>query len=71
MAGLDGPAGRPSPASKKTATLIAKTPLVRYGRIPEIADMALFPSSESASDITGAIVDCDGGQLLNSAGEWA
>lgn len=54
----------------KTAALIAKIPLGRYGRIPEIADMALFLSSESAGYITGTILDCDGGgQLLSTSGE--
>lgn len=68
---IDGTEGmaRLTPTPEKTATLIAKIPLGRYGRIPEIADMALFLSSESAGYITGTILDCDGGQLLSSAGE--
>ena len=36
----------------------------------QIADMALFLSSESAGYITGTILDCDGGgQLLSTSGE--
>lgn len=39
-----------------------------YGTKTDIADMALFLSSENASYVTGTIVDCDGGSKLGDAG---
>ena len=43
-------------------------PLQRYGRKDEVADLAVFLSSEAAAYITGAIVVCDGGQTLAGSG---
>lgn len=43
-------------------------PLRRYGRKDEIADLAVFLSSDAAAYITGAIVVCDGGQTLAGSG---
>lgn len=39
----------------------------RWGRGDEIADCAVFLSSDAASYITGAIIDCDGGLTLGDA----
>jgi len=43
-------------------------PLRRYGSKDEIADLAVFLSSDAAAYITGAIVVCDGGQTLCGSG---
>lgn len=43
-------------------------PLKRFATKDEIADLALFLSSEAASFITGAVVVCDGGQSLAGLG---
>lgn len=39
----------------------------RWGRIDEVAEAAVFLSSDSASYITGAILDVDGGSSLGDA----
>jgi len=44
--------------------LAAQIPLGRFGRIEEIADMALFLASSAARYITGAIMVVDGGAWL-------
>jgi len=43
-------------------------PLRRFATKDEIADLALFLSSEGARFITGAVVVCDGGQSLAGLG---
>ena len=43
-------------------------PLRRFATKNEIADLALFLSSDAASFITGAVVVCDGGQSLAGLG---
>jgi NAD(P)-dependent dehydrogenase (short-subunit alcohol dehydrogenase family) len=43
-------------------------PLQRFATKDEIADLAIFLSSEAAKFITGAIVVCDGGQSLAGLG---
>ncbi len=43
-------------------------PLRRFGTKDEIADLALFLSSDAARFITGAVVVCDGGQSLAGLG---
>lgn len=39
-------------------------PLRRFGTKDELADLALFLSSDAASYITGSIYTCDGGMSL-------
>ena len=46
-------------------------PLGRFATKDEIADLALFLSSDAAKFITGAIVVCDGGQSLMGLGAAA
>jgi NAD(P)-dependent dehydrogenase (short-subunit alcohol dehydrogenase family) len=43
-------------------------PLQRLGTKDEVADLALFLSSDAAAYITGAIIPCDGGLCLQGAG---
>jgi NAD(P)-dependent dehydrogenase (short-subunit alcohol dehydrogenase family) len=52
----------PTPEIKKQLT--RGIPLRRFATKDEIADLALFLSSEAARFITGAVVVCDGGQSL-------
>jgi NAD(P)-dependent dehydrogenase (short-subunit alcohol dehydrogenase family) len=56
----------PTPEIKKQIT--RGIPLRRFATKDEIADLALFLSSDAAKFITGAIVVCDGGQSLAGLG---
>jgi len=56
----------PTPeAMEKSAKSV---PLQRLGAKDDVADLALFLSSDAAAYITGAIIPCDGGLLLMGAG---
>ncbi len=66
IGGTEGMA-RLAPSEEQTAALKARIPLRDYGTIGDIADLALFLSSDNASYITGAILDCDGGSSLGDA----
>jgi NAD(P)-dependent dehydrogenase (short-subunit alcohol dehydrogenase family) len=44
-----------------------RLPLRAYGAKQDIADLALFLSSDNGRYITGAILDCDGGSVLGDA----
>ena len=54
----------PTPEAKEYFT--GMIPLRRFARKGEIADLALFLSSDAAQFITGAVMVCDGGQSLAS-----
>jgi NAD(P)-dependent dehydrogenase (short-subunit alcohol dehydrogenase family) len=56
----------PTPEIKKQVA--RSIPLKRFATKDEIADLALFLSSDAAQFITGAIVVCDGGQSLAGFG---
>ena len=56
----------PTPEIKKQFT--RSIPLKRFATKDEIADLALFLSSEAAQFITGAVVVCDGGQSMAGFG---
>ena len=50
--------------------LTGSIPLRRFGTKDDIAELALFLASESASYISGAVMVCDGGQSLLGSGPW-
>jgi NAD(P)-dependent dehydrogenase (short-subunit alcohol dehydrogenase family) len=56
----------PTPEIRKQLT--RAIPLGRFATKDEIADLAVFLSSDAAKFITGAIVVCDGGQSLAGLG---
>lgn len=56
----------PTPEIRKQFT--RGIPLQRFATKDEIADLALFLSSDAAKFITGAVVVCDGGQSLAGLG---
>ena len=58
---------RLTPTPDSVAGLKARIPLRDYGAKQDIADLAVFLSSQNASYITGAILDCDGGAILGDA----
>lgn len=70
IAGTEGMA-RLAPNEEILKRLEARIPLRRMGEVHEIAESAVFLCSESASYITGTILDCEGGSQLTSGGGMA
>lgn len=66
IAGTEGMA-RLAPSEAATKALTDRIPLRRYGEALEVAESAVFLSSDSAAYITGAILDCDGGSGLGDS----
>lgn len=66
IAGTEGMA-RLAPGKDPTGGHQEPIPLKRWGSISEVAECAVFLSSSSASYVTGAILDCDGGSQLGDA----
>ena len=58
---------RLAPTPDREKALKGRIPLRDYGTKRDIADMALFLSTENARYITGAIFDVDGGSQLGDA----
>jgi len=48
----------------KSATILARTPLGRWGKPAEVANVVSFLCSPAAAFMTGAIVPVDGGYLV-------
>jgi NAD(P)-dependent dehydrogenase (short-subunit alcohol dehydrogenase family) len=59
---------RLAPTPEIRQQLTRAVPLKRFATKDEIADLALFLSSDAANFITGAVVVCDGGQSLAGLG---
>ena len=59
---------RLAPTPEIRNQLARAIPLQRFATKDEIADLALFLSSDAAKFITGAVVVCDGGQSLAGLG---
>lgn len=55
---------RLAPTPEALARAVAVVPLQRMGTLDDIAQMALFLSSDRASYVTGAIIPVDGGSSL-------
>lgn len=51
----------------RMAALVADTPLKRFGRVEEVAAVAVLLASDEATYITGTEIDIDGGLLAGSA----
>ncbi len=66
IAGTEGMA-RLAPTPEMEARFKARLALRDYGTKDDIANTALFLSSDNARYITGTIVDCDGGTRLGDA----
>jgi len=66
IAGTEGMA-RLAPSEAATQALTGRIPLRRFGEVEDIAESAVFLCSDSASYITGTILDCEGGSQLGDA----
>nr|ART36944.1 D115 [uncultured bacterium] len=58
---------RLAPTPEAEAHVKARLPLRDYGTKTDIADMAMFLSTDNAKYITGSIIDVDGGTKLGDA----
>lgn len=52
---------------ERMAALVKDTPLQRFGKVEEVAAMAVFLASDEASYVTGSEFNIDGGLLAGSA----
>ncbi len=66
VAGTEGMT-RLTPTPEAEARLQERLALGTYGTPEDIADLALYVSSDNARYITGAILHCDGGSVLGDA----
>ena len=61
--GTEGMA-RLTPTEESRKQVEQAIPLRRYGRIDEIADLAVFLCSDAAQYMSGAVIPCDGGRAV-------
>lgn len=59
---------RLTPTPEAEAAVKRMIPLGDYGEKKDIADLAIFLSTDAAKYITGAILDCDGGSSMTIRG---
>ena len=59
---------RLAPSEEHRAKVLRAIPLGRMGTRDELADLALFLSTDAAGYITGAIFNCDGGTAISGRG---
>jgi NAD(P)-dependent dehydrogenase (short-subunit alcohol dehydrogenase family) len=55
---------------ERQASILAHTPMNRFGRLEEIQGAAIYLASESASFVTGEITCVDGGFLIHGIGKF-
>lgn len=63
----EGMVGDGPDREERMARLVADTPLRRFGRVEEVAALAVLLASDEATYITGSEFDIDGGLLAGSA----
>ena len=61
---------RLAPTDEIKATWTKANPLRRFGTGREVAQVALFLCSEAAAYVNGAVIYCDGGQVLGGARDY-
>jgi NAD(P)-dependent dehydrogenase (short-subunit alcohol dehydrogenase family) len=52
----------------RKASILARTPMRRFGRVEEVQGAAIFLASDSASFVTGEVLSVDGGFLVQAIG---
>lgn len=70
IAGTEG-VERLAPTEEIRAAWRNANPLRRFGTGRDVANVALFLSSEAAAYVTGAIIYCDGGQVLSPGRDYS
>ena len=58
---------RLAPTPEAEARVTSRNPMRRYGQKDEIADMAIFLSTQKAAYVNGAIIPVDGGSGAGDA----
>src|SRR5690606_24904489 len=64
----EGMTKRLAPTEELERRMIGAIPMRRFGKLPELANLAAYLMSEEAGYITGEVIALDGGQGLNGAG---
>jgi NAD(P)-dependent dehydrogenase (short-subunit alcohol dehydrogenase family) len=55
---------------ERKASIMAHTPMKRFGNLEEIQGAAIFLASDAASFVTGEVVAVDGGFMVQGIGAW-
>ena len=53
-------------SDERSAGILARTPLGRWGEPSDVADVVVFLASDAARFVTGAVLPVDGGYLTAS-----